>query len=526
MQSGSEPRVAVPGSERSLPAGVRLEGEPDLAQRADVTVLVRPPAHAKAAFEAATVPAIAARTYMTRAAFADRMAAGPDDLAAVTAFAAGAGLEVLGVDPVRRSIVLGGTLGSLAAAFDVRLGMARGPAGRYRARVGAIWIPAALGGIVVGVFGFDDRPQARSHARILAPAAAAQAAAASPLYVAAAYDYPEGNGAGQTVALIELGGGFVQADLDAYFMSLGVGSPKVTAVAVDGSGNAPTGDGRGPDGEVMLDIEIVGAIAPAAAVAVYFAPNTDRGFLDAVTTAIHDSQNAPSIVSISWGGPESTWTAQSTSAFDAAFADAATLGVTVLVAAGDGGYTDGVSDGAAHVDFPASSPHVTACGGTRLDLGGGIGAALAGEVVWNELPGGGATGGGISAVFPVPTYQSAVTLPASVNAGAAPGRGVPDLAGNADPQTGYNVRIDGAMAVVGGTSAVAPLVAGLVARLNATARKKAGFLNPALYATPAALHDVTSGTNGAYVAGPGWDACTGLGSPSGTRLAAALFPTA
>jgi len=525
MQSGSQPRVALPGSERSLASGVRLEGEPDLADRAEVTVLMRRPTHATVAFDAATVPAIAARTYMTREAFATSMAAEPADLAAVTAFAAQAGLEVLAVDPVRRSVALGGTLGALAAAFDVRLGMARGPVGRYRARVGAIWIPAALGEIVVGVFGFDDRPQARSHARILTPVAAAAAAAASPLDVAAAYAYPAGDGARETVALIELGGGFVQADLDAYFSGLGVGSPKVTAVAVDGSGNAPTGDRTGPDGEVMLDIEIVGSIAPAAAIAIYFAPNTDRGFLDAVTTAIHDPQNTPSIVSISWGGPESTWTAQSTAAFDAAFADAATLGVTVLVASGDSGYTDGVADGAAHVDFPASSPHVTACGGTRLDLSGGAAAALAGEVVWNELPSGGATGGGISAMFPVPSYQSAVPLPASVNAGAAPGRGVPDVAGNADPQTGYGVRIDGGMAVVGGTSAVAPLVAGLIARLNATARKKAGFLNPSLYAAPAALHDITSGTNGAYRAGPGWDACSGLGSPDGARIAAALFPT-
>ena len=259
----------------------------------------------------------------------------------------------------------------------------------------------------------------------------------------------------------------------------------MSAIGVDHGKNAPTGDAGGPDGEVMLDIEVAGAVAPKAKIAVYFAPNTDAGFLDAITTAIHDTRRKPTIVSISWGGPESSWTAQSLTAFDSAFQDAAALGVTVLVASGDNGSTDGVDDGAQHVDFPASSPHVTGCGGTRLTASGTT--AITSEVVWNEGADGGAGGGGVSAAFDLPSWQTHLQVRAAGGA-ASPltKRGVPDVAGDADPQSGYRVRVDGQDAVFGGTSAVAPLWAGLIARINAKAGMSAGFLNPAvLYAAPA-----------------------------------------
>ena len=158
--------------------------------------------------------------------------------------------------------------------------------------------------------------------------------------------------------MIELGGGYRPADLDAYFKSLGLTTPVVTAVSVDHLQNTPTGDANGPDGEVMLDIEVIGAIAPQAKIAVYFAPNTDAGFLDAITTAIHDTTNQPSVISISWGGAESTWTSQAMTAMDEAFQAAAALGITVCAASGDNGSSDAVSDGGDHVDFPASSPFV------------------------------------------------------------------------------------------------------------------------------------------------------------------------
>jgi kumamolisin len=195
------------------------------------------------------------------------------------------------------------------------------------------------------------------------------------------------------------------------------------------------------------------------------------------------------------------------------------LGVTVCSASGDSGSTDGIGDGRAHVDFTASSPHVLACGGTRLEAGDG---SISREVVWNA--GGGATGGGISDVFPLPSWQSSAKVPPSANAGGRHGRGVPDVAGDADPATGYQVRVDGQDAVFGGTSAVAPLWAALVARINQRLGKPIGFLNPVVYsaAGQSALNDITTGTNGAYNAAKGWDACTGLGSPDGARLLAAM----
>jgi kumamolisin len=271
----------------------------------------------------------------------------------------------------------------------------------------------------------------------------------------------------------------------------------------------------------MLDIEVAGALAPAAQIGVYFAPNTEQGFIDAVTQAVHDQTLKPSVVSISWGGPESGWTQAAATTMDQAFQDAAALGVTICVASGDGGSADGSTDGSAQADFPASSPNVLGCGGTRVTAAPG-GTTIAGEVVWNDGAQGGAGGGGISTLFPVPAYQQNIDLPASANAGAGPGRGVPDVSGNADPQSGYQVRVDGQNMVIGGTSAVAPLWAGLIARLNSTLGRPVGFLNPQLYAHASALRDITNGNNGAYQAGPGWDACTGLGSPNGTAILAAL----
>jgi kumamolisin len=200
--------------------------------------------------------------------------------------------------------------------------------------------------------------------------------------------------------------------------------------------------------------------------------------------------------------------------------EAAAAGVTVTVAAGDNGSTDGVSDGHQHVDFPASAPHALACGGTSLRL---VNGAIESQTVWNHGSGGGATGGGISIEFPLPSYQTSAGLPSNADTGQ-PGRGVPDVAGDADPQTGYTISVDGQTETIGGTSAVAPLWAGLVACLNQGLGKPVGFVQPQFYANAAqsGFTDITQGNNGAYQAGPGWDACTGLGSPDGTALYRAL----
>jgi kumamolisin len=376
--------------------------------------------------------------------------------------------------------------------------------------------------VIEAVVGLDNRPQTKPHFRLRKKTGArAQAAAASysPIQVADAYDFPSNAaGAGQSIGIVELGGGYNAADLNSFFSSLGITPPKVTAVSVDGATNSPTGDPNGPDGEVELDIEMAGAIAPAAQIAVYFAPNTDQGFIDAVTTAVHDADLKPSIISISWGGPENSWTAQARDALNSACQDAATMGVTVLAASGDDGADDGTS--APTVDFPASSPYVVGCGGTKLTISG---TSISGEQVWNELSNNeGATGGGVSEVFALPTYQQSADVPAAPNGFV--GRGVPDVAGDADPESGYNVVVDGQQAVIGGTSAVAPLWAGLFARINQALGKNVGYVNPLLYTANAesTFHEITSGNNGDYSAGPGWNACTGLGTPDGAALLSAL----
>jgi kumamolisin len=334
------------------------------------------------------------------------------------------------------------------------------------------------------------------------------------------YQFPQGTAEGECVALIELGGGFRPADLATYFTRLGVSAPVVTAMSVDHGANQPTGDPSGADGEVMLDIEVVGAVAPGVRIAVYFAPNTDAGFLNALTSATHDEVHKPSVISISWGGPESSWSAQAMTAMDHALQAAATLGITVCVACGDNGSSDGASGGS-HVDFPASSPYALACGGTSLRAAR---QQIRSEVVWNDASkAGGASGGGVSAFFPLPSWQQGLAATTSAAGRTAlAGRGVPDVAGDADPQTGYEVRIDGTDTVIGGTSAVAPLWAGLIAVANAGAARPLGYLNPLLYAHPSALRDITQGNNGAFKAAVGWDACTGLGSPIGQRVAVAI----
>ena len=271
----------------------------------------------------------------------------------------------------------------------------------------------------------------------------------------------------------------------------------------------------------MLDIEVSAAVAPGANVVVYFAPNTDQGFIDAIATAVHDSTNKPNVISISWGAPESTWTQQAVTALDQACQAAAAVGVTVTVASGDDGSTDGVTGGGNNVDFPASSPHVLACGGTKLVA---TGTTITSETAWNELSANeGATGGGVSTLFALPTWQANSKVPSPTTSSG--GRGVPDVAGDADPVTGYTVRVDGQTSTIGGTSAVAPLWAGLIALANAANGQDAGFVNPTLYGDPKALRDITSGNNGAFSAGPGWDACTGLGSPNGAAVIAALAPS-
>jgi kumamolisin len=511
-------RFLLAGSERTPRVDAQPAGAPNLADTIDVSLVLRRRAALDLSRQGEPI---------AREAFTARYGAAPDDVRRVEAFAQRFELTVVSVDLARRTVVLAGTIAAMNEAFGTTLKLYQCEHGLYRGRTGPLYLPTDLEDLVVGVFGLDNRPQAqvrcRLHRRVVG-SAAANDTSYTPPQIAKLYQFPAAlTGAGQTVAIIELGGGYKAADLQTYFAALGVNTPSITAVSVDGAKNAPAGDPNSADGEVLLDIEIVGAIATGAKVAVYFAPNTDQGFLDAITTAAHDAMRKPTIVSISWGGPEASWTQQALTAYDQAFQDAAALGVTVCCASGDSGSSDGVSDGAAHVDFPASSPHVLACGGTRVESSTG---SLTSEVVWNDGASAGATGGGVSDAFPLPTYQQSAKVPVSVNPSHFRGRGVPDVAGDADPATGYQVRVDGHDVVYGGTSAVAPLWSALVALINQARGKPLGYLNPVLYTAGAhGCRDITSGTNGAYNAGSGWDPCTGLGSPNGEALLTLLGTT-
>jgi kumamolisin len=548
--------VPLPGSERgSLPESQQL-GAVDEAQQIEVTLVTR----RRAALPRDLVEGPAT---LTREQFAEQHGTDPADLDLISTVLAGHGLRVTSADAGARRVRVTGTIAALSATFGATLRLARTPdpvTGQdmveHRYREGGLQIPAELNGIVLAVLGLDDRPQARAQfrrapaagARTTAPGstgpalttpapggpppAAAPAAAPTsytPPQVAGLYQFPAGtDGTGQTIAIIELGGGFGSSDLDPYFAGLGLPVPSVTAASVDGAVNQPGGDPNGADGEVLLDIEVAGGVAPGAAQVVYFAPNTDQGFVDAVTTAVHATPT-PAVVSISWGQSEDSWTAQARTSLDQAMADAAALGVTVTVAAGDNGSSDGQSGTGTHVDFPASSPHALACGGTSL-RGNTTTGVISSETVWNDGASGGATGGGVSDTFGLPSWQAAAGVPAQAGtpAGAAAGRGVPDVAGCADPATGYQVRVDGQSTVIGGTSAVSPLWAGLISRLVQSTGKPFGLIQPLLYAgvtagtAAAGFRDITSGSNGAYAAGPGWDACTGLGTPEATSLLTTL----
>ena len=517
-------RHTLRGSAKALLPDAQIVGAADPTERLEVSIRLR--RKDQAGFESHLAAVTAGGQPISRESYAERFGADPSDIAAVEDFAAAHGLQTVQKDGGRRTVVLSGTVAQFNEAFGVDLKQIEHDGGTYRGREGEISLPDTLADKVEAVLGLDDRPVARPQFRPHRPpgnilwhaAEKSDATSFPPNQVASLYEYPKGTGAGQTVALIELGGGYRSADLTAYFKSLGIKKPQVTAVSVDHAKNKPTGDANGPDGEVLLDIEVVGAVAPGAHIAVYFAPNTDAGFLDAITTALHDTKNKPSVISISWGGPESSWTQQSLTSYDQAFQTAAALGVTVIVASGDNGSSDGVKGGGNNVDFPASSPHVLGAGGTHISVADG---KIAAEAVWNDGANGGAGGGGVSAVFALPSWQKGLQVRAT-GGGATPlaKRGVPDISGNADPESGYVVRVDGSNTVIGGTSAVAPLWAGLIAIINGQNGRPVGFVNPILYSNLNAMNDVTQGNNGAFEAGSGWDAATGLGSPNGSKIAA------
>ena len=544
--ASSTKRVALVNSARKLPKGAKLVGAADPKQEIEISVRLR----AKRADDE-QVMALGAqppreRQYLSRAEFAEQMGANSADVAKIDDFAHHHELNVKSVHLASRTIKLTGTVKAMSAAFGVKLNKVKHDGATYRMRKGNVQIPAELEGIVVGVHGLDNRPVAQPHfrrriagktAKKGATAHAGQGGSFSVEEIAQLYNFPGGEtGAGQCIAIIELndidtkghptGAGYKTSDLKTFFKKAGIPMPQIAPASVDGGANKP-GHSEA-DGEVVLDIEVAGAIAPGARIVVYFAPNTTNGFIDAVKAAVHDTARKPSVISISWGGPEDPESSQQfVDGLNEAIRDAAAMGVTVCVAAGDNGSADMAQgwDGKPHADFPASSPFALACGGTNLKASNG----KIEEVVWNGGPQDGASGGGVSVMFVEPKYQANAHVPKSP--AHRSGRGVPDVSGDADPATGYQIFLNGVMTTIGGTSAVAPLMAGLIARINEATTKKfgktVGFINPLIYASHAqgVFRDITVGNNditgslhGMYKAGPGWDACSGLGVPNGAAL--------
>ncbi|AYV77056.1 MAG: subtilase family serine protease [Barrevirus sp.] len=361
---------------------------------------------------------------------------------------------------------------------------------------------------VVHILGFDTSAIAHPYFKMLDNGAVPRGSTAfTPLQLATLYNFPTNlSGKGQTVGIIELAGGFTLSDLTQYLSMMGIqGTPNVTAVSVDNVNNDPA-DTSGANIEVILDIEIIMALVPQAAIRIYFGPNTDAGFYDAIKKAMDDGCN---VISISWGAAEVYWSRATLNSYNALFQTAASKNITILAAAGDSGSSDSATGN--NVDFPSSSPYVLACGGTNVSSDLAV-TTIIQETVWDNNSTTSATGGGISKVFAKPAYQNSVGF----NLGNK--RGTPDISADGDPNSGYVIFAEGSTTIVGGTSCVAPLISALISKINQSLGKSVGFIHSTLYANPGVCRDIVQGNNGAYNASVGWDPCSGLGSIKGTDL--------
>jgi hypothetical protein len=553
------------GSERKPPGVAKRTGTADPGETGIISVYVRRRPDAPKMPEIsdwAKNPRSRPR-HISREELAATYGALPADLEKVAAFLRSHGFTIRESNIGRRVVTASGTVAQMSKAFAVDLGKYESPTETFRGREGFVHLPAELAGIVTNVFGLDTRSvSARKHVRNRPSGNPAPGGASlmTPPQVAKLYNFPTGNANGQTIGIVEFGGGFVvnattkaPTDIDSFYSGLGLSTPSLTAVSVDSASNSPAGSAtnvwdQDPDIEVALDIDVAGSVAPGAALAVYFAPNETDKWMDAVTTAIHDTTNKPTVISISWGGDESGWPDGDRGSFQDALKDAALLGVTVLIATGDNGTNQGVNDGSAHVQYPASDPWALACGGTFI---ANVSGSTFTEGTWNDA---GATCGGVSVKYGVQAWQDGANVPPSINDDKTLGRGLPDVSGNASPFSGYTLFLYGSKTTaltvtsgsdkglvfgpVGGTSAVAPLYAGLVALINSALGENVGYINPTLYALAQEAgqtifrdvadngnnsvtftkSDGTTGTSPGYTSGAGWDPCTGWGSIDGTAL--------
>ncbi len=523
----------------------RRHRRPSRRARARVTVVLRPrvsESRRRALIEQLAGQFPRQRRRLGARALAALCSAGAEDVRRIRWFAREYGLKVVAASTAQRSVTLEGSLAALGRAFQVDFVEYDHPAGRYRSHQQPAQIPAELEAVVEDVMGLDTRSLADRHLHFVTRRAQP---GIDPREACQRYHFPgRATGKGQMVALIELGGGFHATDLQQYFRELGLRAPRLSVVEVDGQKNNPTPvaviqeavkTGQPPSDkeeakrlmwtvETTIDIELAGALAPGAQLVVYFGPNNDRGIFHAFQAALNNPKRPPSVISCSWGSTEGLWSDHfAKTVLARVFQDALLQGVTICFSSGDDG--DG-SAGQGHpcVHFPASSPYVLACGGTQwVNLGSSFH-----EVVWNETVKGHLcqSSGGASHLFdPAPAWQASAEVPKKTD--GRTGRGVPDVAAKADFATGYKTCVGGLDIPMGGTSAAAPLWAALLARLNQRLRRPVGYLTSLLY-----LHrdrfrkgffDITKGNNGdCYSAGPGWDACTGWGSPHGDELLKAL----
>jgi kumamolisin len=478
---------------------------------------------------------------VSHAKFAALYGADPKELQQVADFAKAQGLEVLESDAARRSVVVRGTADAVNKAFGVELHDYESSRGTYRSHTGAANLPKNIANLVEAITGLDTHKVPAQHfstAQRQNPSDPPQTRPLTPQQVATLYDFPSGNGTGQTIGIYEMEtssgpAGYTTSDLTSTMHALGaeLKVPVPIDVSIDGVSNSGQSDG-----ETGLDITVASAIAQGATLAVYFTGGTTQNIIHALQHMIHPGagEPQPTILSISYGwGPDDqsadSFSALEFTTLDQLFQDAANLSITVLVSSGDSGAFI-ASTTQAQTSYPATEPWVLACGGTTV---GNINGTTFDEFVWNDTgaAGPGASGGGVSAQFPVPDYQASVSVPKRNGTGTV-GRGIPDIAGNASENSGYEQFINGSSQPVGGTSAVAPLYAGLIALINANLGFSVGFLNPILYGlnssvfrdvvgAPGPANNSLQGVTG-YPAGVGWDACTGFGSVKGVALQNAL----
>lgn len=489
----------------------------DARRPLDLTLRLRPRTRG---LTAALAQVLAARrAALTREELGARFGAAEADRVVVERWARRHRVTVVGCDLPRRVIDVRAPAARLARLFGVRLVRRRRGEARWLAHAGGVTVPRELAAIVRGVVGFNQHPLASRSATPMATAARPRTRLSfTAPEIARHYRFPSpADGAGQTVGVVALGGGYRAGDLETFFRRLRLPHPRFTDVSVHGVRNAPGGPAKAADGEVTGDIETVGALAPGAHVVVYFGPNSERGFLETVSRAVHDREHRPSVISISWGSNEVDWTRRTLRLFDEVLAEAAAMGITVCCSSGDHGRLASTRDWVPHVSFPGASAHVLACGGTSLRRrrDGSLD-----ETAWHDAAG--ASGGGVSVVCRRPPWQTGAAF------ARRRGRGVPDVAANADPASGYRVFVLGRWVVGAGTSAAAPLWAGLVARMNEIHGRPLGLPTPRLYGGASelvragALRPIRRSQAGGERSRHAWNEHTGLGVPDGAKLSRAL----